>query len=79
MLIEHPGHHVRNRITPVDLLAERDDFLLDALNEWPGVEFRIFQEREQKFQRAVAGAPADAIEGGIEEIDAVDNRTFAVG
>ena len=47
---------------------------LNALDDRTQTEFRIMQKREQEFERTVARAAPDAVDGGVQNIGAGDER-----
>ena len=65
--------------TPLDLLAQRYEVLLDGLVERGNVKFGILQEIEQQLQVAIAGAAANAIYGSVQQIYSIDDSLLGIG
>ena len=79
MLVHLAGEHIRDRVAPVQLLAQRDEMLLDALQYGAEVEFWVFQEADEQLQRAVARAAPQPVDGGVQAAGAQDQRLDGVG
>ena len=79
MLVKHTGDHIGYGISPVNFLGPWENLLFNAFNYRAYLELRVFEKGEQQFQRAVAGAPTDAVEGSIKKVDPVDNSGNGIG
>jgi len=68
--------HVR---PPLDLAAQRQQLLFQSLVDGPNMEFRVAQETNQQFHRAVPGPPAHAVDGAVHAVGAEDDGLDGVG
>ena len=79
MLVEDAGDHVRDERAPFFGAAHRHQVFLQEFENWAQVKLRVFQEAEQQFHRAVAGATTQAEHGGVNPIGALDDGFDGVG
>ena len=79
MDVELACEHVRDRVAPVELLAERHKQILHALQHRPKVELGVLEEAQQQLSRAVAGSPAQAGHRAVQPGRAREHRLDRVG
>ena len=76
--VEHARNHLRDDVAPFVLFLEREEEFLDGVEHWAQIVFRILEEAEQEFGRAVASTAAHAGDGTVEVIDTVDDSLDCV-
>src|SRR5512144_2835315 len=65
-------------VPPLDLGLERNKSVLNYLEDRAYVEFWIFQEGKEQFQRAVACAATHSVECRVDAVDPCDDRLDCV-
>ncbi len=73
MQVHRTGNHLRDDVAPFVLLAKRNEQFGNRFEHGANVEFRIFEEAQEKFRRAVPRAAAHSGHRAIQVIHMVDD------
>ena len=79
VLVQHAGEQIRQVVAPKQFGAHRLDVVLHAVEHRAQLIFWIVQEGEEQLHRAIARAAAEAGDGGVEKIRALDDAFDGVG
>lgn len=79
MTVVLAGDDIRRQGAPLQCLAQFHEMLLKEFPDRTTVEFRIAEEPEKEFHRAVPRAAAEPVHGRIDTVNTQDDRLDCVG